>query len=349
MQFLSLVLTENAKFLKPEMKLTKNCTLSWGVASLCSGLGIGVPRLGMAGCTPFFCEEVGMFNLVLSIVIVVSSIWVYLDATRNDIGKIEAEKGFFNLHAGGWALVTLLLWIVGFPAYLIKRQSLIEKAYDHPADEVSGKWLKVAGLTVVGLLIIVGQLGQVDLSQMPKIKAPEAINTLLSSGKSEKISCSNEDVKRLVLEVTDEEVSKQLIEPYVNEKARKIEAELKDTEIWDKYFAEIVVPFLESASSDQQEIYLMTGGGILPNLPVEYFMEFAKVSPTAASIIEQINQDIKNSEFTLNAIRILKNEPDLKKVTCAADLQLPNNDEHPIKYTAQLTEDGQIYVEVSGL
>jgi hypothetical protein len=30
-------------------------------------------------------------------------------------------KGMFDLGPFGWAVVTLLLWIVGFPAYLAKR------------------------------------------------------------------------------------------------------------------------------------------------------------------------------------------------------------------------------------
>jgi hypothetical protein len=33
-------------------------------------------------------------------------------------------KGFFNLGPWGWFFVCLLLWIVGFPAYLAKRGEL---------------------------------------------------------------------------------------------------------------------------------------------------------------------------------------------------------------------------------
>jgi hypothetical protein len=56
------------------------------------------------------------------IVVVVSAIWVYFDAKNIGVRK-ELGSGFFNAGPGGWCAVTLLLWIIGFPAYLIKRGS----------------------------------------------------------------------------------------------------------------------------------------------------------------------------------------------------------------------------------
>jgi hypothetical protein len=54
------------------------------------------------------------------LIIIGTAVWVYYDAI-----KLGAEKGritgFFNLGAGAWFWVTLLLWIIGFPAWLITR------------------------------------------------------------------------------------------------------------------------------------------------------------------------------------------------------------------------------------
>jgi hypothetical protein len=57
---------------------------------------------------------------VFLIVVIVTSIWVFVDAKT--IGaKKGLLQGFFDLGPFGWFVVTLLLWIIGFPAYLAKR------------------------------------------------------------------------------------------------------------------------------------------------------------------------------------------------------------------------------------
>jgi hypothetical protein len=58
-------------------------------------------------------------GLVL-LIVVLSSIWVYFDA-RSLGAKKGVLKGFFDMGPGGWFWVCLLLWIIGFPAYLAKR------------------------------------------------------------------------------------------------------------------------------------------------------------------------------------------------------------------------------------
>jgi hypothetical protein len=57
------------------------------------------------------------------VVVIASAIWVYVDAKNIGVRK-GLIKGFFDMGAGTWCAVTLLLWIVGFPAYLVKRGSL---------------------------------------------------------------------------------------------------------------------------------------------------------------------------------------------------------------------------------
>lgn len=98
-----------------------------------------------------------MINTVLVAVLVVSAVWVYIDATGHKIGKVKDAGGLFNMSAGAWCVVTLLLWIVGFPSYLIKRGALIERAKTSPI-EVKGRWVKVAILGVLGALWILGTL-----------------------------------------------------------------------------------------------------------------------------------------------------------------------------------------------
>ncbi|MGQ0634582.1 MAG: hypothetical protein ACT4QC_08225 [Planctomycetaceae bacterium] len=63
-------------------------------------------------------EELFLLSLAVS-----SSIWVYFDARA--IGTRKGRvKGFFDLSPGGWFAFCLLLWIVAFPAYILKRDDL---------------------------------------------------------------------------------------------------------------------------------------------------------------------------------------------------------------------------------
>jgi hypothetical protein len=57
------------------------------------------------------------------IIVIVSAIWVYVDAKTIGVRK-GLIAGMFNIGAGAWCAATLLLWIVVFPAYLIKRDAL---------------------------------------------------------------------------------------------------------------------------------------------------------------------------------------------------------------------------------
>lgn len=107
-----------------------------------------------------------MLNVIIITVIAASAVWVYLDATKNKIGKIPDGKGMFNMSAGAWGVVTLLLWIIGFPAYLIKRGALIEKAKENPI-EISGRTGKAAVLSIVGSLWVFMSLGAIVLSGLP--------------------------------------------------------------------------------------------------------------------------------------------------------------------------------------
>ena len=82
-----------------------------------------------------------MFAEIMWIVVTVSALIVYYDASKNKIGSIPGEKGFTNADAGIWATTTLLLWIIAFPIYLLNRSQLIEKAKLNPREP--SKWRNV--------------------------------------------------------------------------------------------------------------------------------------------------------------------------------------------------------------
>ena len=90
-----------------------------------------------------------MLNALIVAIIAASAVWVYLDASKHKIGKIRGSKGMLNMSAGAWGIVTLLLWIVGFPAYLIARRRLIAKAQANPI-EVSHRTVKALILAALG-------------------------------------------------------------------------------------------------------------------------------------------------------------------------------------------------------
>ncbi|MCH8321869.1 MAG: hypothetical protein IIB64_02190 [Proteobacteria bacterium] len=81
-----------------------------------------------------------LFGLISLIAYIISPV-LYWDATKNKIGKIKGEKGFLNMHAGGWAFLALwtflfigpITWVV----YLVKRRNLIAKAKNHPVGLTS--------------------------------------------------------------------------------------------------------------------------------------------------------------------------------------------------------------------
>jgi hypothetical protein len=98
-----------------------------------------------------------IINAILTAVIAVSALWVYLDATTHSIGKIAKEhggRGLLNLSAAGWGWCTLLLWIVGLPSYILKRNALIEKAREYPVS-VANRTASAITLAVVGAFEVV--------------------------------------------------------------------------------------------------------------------------------------------------------------------------------------------------
>ncbi|MEB3148163.1 MAG: hypothetical protein VKL60_03980, partial [Sphaerospermopsis sp.] len=65
-----------------------------------------------------------MDSLILLIVIG-TTIWVGLDAYKLGIKAGQLGGGLLDMGIPGWVLGCLLLWIVFFPAYLVKRSEYI--------------------------------------------------------------------------------------------------------------------------------------------------------------------------------------------------------------------------------
>ncbi len=92
-----------------------------------------------------------MLSVLIIVAVVICALWVYWDATGNKIGKVSGTGGLFNMSAGAWATVTMFLWIIGFPSYVIKRSALINTAKSHAVD-VKGRVMKTVVLGVIGAL-----------------------------------------------------------------------------------------------------------------------------------------------------------------------------------------------------
>jgi zinc-ribbon domain len=66
-------------------------------------------------------------------------------------------------------------------------------------------------------------------------------------------------------------------------------------------------------------------------------------------VIELVDKQYVESNPKLTSIRINDKNDKAKKCKCVATVALSNGNTLPIDYTAQFTEDGQLYAEVSGL
>lgn len=66
-------------------------------------------------------------------------------------------------------------------------------------------------------------------------------------------------------------------------------------------------------------------------------------------VLDLVDKMMANSKLSLAAIRTNSVHKEAKKSACGGELNFTNGYKHPITYVAQRTEDGKIYVEVSGL
>jgi hypothetical protein len=115
-----------------------------------------------------------MIGVIIALVVVGSAIWVYLDATNHKIGG--------DFPAGAWAAFVLLLWIIGFPAYLIKRGALLEQAKEHPA-EVKNRAPVLVVLGALGAVVIGINLVSYSTGSLPACDAPQVVELAKAGAK----------------------------------------------------------------------------------------------------------------------------------------------------------------------
>jgi len=94
---------------------------------------------------------------LIYLIIIASAAFVYWDATKNRIGKTSDAKILSNSPVWLWALGVLLIWIVAFPLYLVKRKELIQKALENPV-EVPMKQMKLV-FGVLGMILVIVLVG----------------------------------------------------------------------------------------------------------------------------------------------------------------------------------------------
>ncbi len=91
---------------------------------------------------------------IITYLVLACALFVYLDATKNKIGKVPEVNKFTNMSAGMWATGTALLWIVVFPLYLLNRRKLISIAEEKPQTVPSFRRYTVAGLLAATYMLL---------------------------------------------------------------------------------------------------------------------------------------------------------------------------------------------------
>jgi len=66
-------------------------------------------------------------------------------------------------------------------------------------------------------------------------------------------------------------------------------------------------------------------------------------------IIGKVDDHVENLAMKLEGIRINKKDDEIKKSECSVQLVFSNGSQPSVDYTAQYTEEGDVYVEVFGL
>ena len=66
-------------------------------------------------------------------------------------------------------------------------------------------------------------------------------------------------------------------------------------------------------------------------------------------VVSLVDRQIAEAKMNLTNVRISEKRDDIKKCDCGGDLAFSSGKTIPITYAVQYTEDGKIYVEVFGL
>lgn len=143
--------------------------------------------------------------------------------------------------------------------------------------------------------------------------------------------CTDAKVKNLVMDITIEELKNQYLQRPEN--------------------AMISLMAMSTSNTYQQIILegsMAQGGG---NYKPSYkdLKKHEKDDKTIYAIVHNVDSIFAdNSDITLESIRVDDVDKGIKKCNCSADIVSGEN-KVPISYSAQYTEEGKLYVTVSGL
>ena len=87
-------------------------------------------------------------------IVIISAIAVYGDAKSIGAGTYapKEKESSRTWRAGSWGLLVLLLWIIGMPLYLVRREEIFTMARDAGYPVGSGGGIGVIGAIVIGLV-----------------------------------------------------------------------------------------------------------------------------------------------------------------------------------------------------
>ncbi len=72
-------------------------------------------------------------------------------------------------------------------------------------------------------------------------------------------------------------------------------------------------------------------------------------SEDAQKVIDKVDEQLSDIDIDLEAIRTISIDEKIGEITCSAELRFSNGKKFDIQYTAQYTDDGDLYVEVYNL
>jgi hypothetical protein len=163
-----------------------------------------------------------------------------------------------------------------------------------------------------------------------------ALPIILCSGCSSRTpSCTSEDVKGLVLDISKGELRNQLtgrhFSTFISKMASKMASDPR-------------VP-------DEKKLAMM---GMMMNPNMDKFkyddvVEFKGKLPGIDDMLSTVDKEVAALKINLIDITLGEKHPDIKKCECGGVLSFANGKTLNINYSAQFTEDGKIQVAVGGL
>jgi len=133
-------------------------------------------------------------NLIVVFIVIVTSVWVLIDAKNIGVKKGQIT-GLLNLGPWGWFICSLLLWIISFPCYLIKRIQY---------KKINGKEGGSAVATAIGFFLVAVQICAIVLSFISSATQTTGTDSIASQDPAHKTPANrtftfNKDDKNVVI------------------------------------------------------------------------------------------------------------------------------------------------------